>query len=118
MPSPTTMRDEARRNLVAFSWPLLRIPALAAFVNPFTSQEARVTPGILPFALWASLRLFKIAPGDFVCPSCGARRMADSAALTGMHIDHPVGHERPISPALQRSTDCQYTTDLKVCLHR
>jgi hypothetical protein len=29
----------------------------------------------------ASLRLFKIAPGDFVCPSCGARRMAESAAL-------------------------------------
>jgi hypothetical protein len=33
--------------------------------------------GILPSALRASLRLFKIAPGDFVCPSCGARRMAD-----------------------------------------
>jgi hypothetical protein len=44
-------------------------------------QEARVTPGILPCALRASLRLFKIAPGDFVCPSCGARRMAESAAL-------------------------------------
>ena len=28
--------------LVAFSWPLLRIPALAAFVIPFTSQTAGV----------------------------------------------------------------------------
>jgi hypothetical protein len=64
-------------HLVAFSWPLLRIPALAALVIPFTSQAPRVTPGILPSALRASLRLFKIAPGDFVCPSCGARRMAD-----------------------------------------
>ncbi len=34
-----------------------------------------------PSALRASLRLFKIAPGDFVCPSCGARRMVESAAL-------------------------------------
>ena len=33
--------------LVAFSWPLLRIPAPAAFVNPFTSQAA----GLLP-ELW------------------------------------------------------------------
>ena len=28
--------------LVAFSWPLLRIPAPAAFVIPFTSQTARL----------------------------------------------------------------------------
>ena len=28
--------------LVAFSWPLLRIPAPAAFVNPFTSQAPRL----------------------------------------------------------------------------
>jgi len=26
------------------------------------------TPGILPFALWAVLRTFKIAPGNFVNP--------------------------------------------------
>ena len=44
-------------------------------------QTTRLTPGILPCALRASLRLFKIAPGDFVCPSCGARRMAEGAAL-------------------------------------
>jgi hypothetical protein len=31
-------------HLVAFSWPLLRIPAPAALVNPFTSQEARFLP--------------------------------------------------------------------------
>ena len=30
--------------LVAFSWPLLHIPALAALVIPFTSQTARVLP--------------------------------------------------------------------------
>ena len=30
--------------LVAFSWPLLRIPAPAAFVNPFTSQTPRLLP--------------------------------------------------------------------------
>jgi len=29
-----------QEHLVAFSWPLLRIPAPAAFVNPFTSQAA------------------------------------------------------------------------------
>ena len=28
----------------------------------------RVTSGILPFTLWASLRLFKFAPGEFVEP--------------------------------------------------
>jgi hypothetical protein len=42
--------------LVAFSWPLLRIPALAALVHPCSSSR----------------RGF--------CPSCGARRMVDSAA--------------------------------------
>ena len=62
--------------LVAFSWPLLRIPAPAALVIPFPSQATWITPGILPSALRDSLRLFKIAPGNFVCPSCGARRMA------------------------------------------
>jgi hypothetical protein len=29
-----------QEHLVAFSWPRLRIPAPAAFVNPFTSQAA------------------------------------------------------------------------------
>ena len=43
--------------LVAFSWPLMRIPAPAALVNPLTS------------------------PQRGFCPSCGARRMVDSAAL-------------------------------------
>ena len=50
-------------------------PAPAALVRP-ARQDAvsrghhscRVTTGILPFALWASLRLFKIAPGDCVEP--------------------------------------------------
>ena len=45
------------------------------------SLTARITPGILPSALRTSLRLFKIAPDDFVCPSYGARRMAKGAAL-------------------------------------
>ena len=31
-------------HLIAFSWPLLRIPALAALVNPFTSQTQRFLP--------------------------------------------------------------------------
>ncbi len=31
-------------HLVAFSWPLLRIHALAALVNPFTSQTAGHLP--------------------------------------------------------------------------
>ena len=44
-------------------------------------RAPRITPGILPSALRARLRRFKIAPGDFVCPSCGARRMAKSSAL-------------------------------------
>ena len=44
-----------------------------------SAVSGALTPGILPSALWA--RLFKIAPGDFVCPSCGARRMAEGAAL-------------------------------------
>ena len=30
--------------LGAFSWPLLRTPALAAFVIPFTSQTTRLLP--------------------------------------------------------------------------
>jgi hypothetical protein len=49
----------------------------------------------LPFALRASLRLFKIAPGDFVCPSCGARRMVELAA-------HLVDHVFPEVPIRQR----------------
>ena len=40
-----------------------------------------ITPGTLPFALRARPRRFKIAPSDFVCPGCGARHMAESAAL-------------------------------------
>jgi hypothetical protein len=52
--------------LVAFSWPLLRIPAHAALVNPFTSP----------------LRGF--------CPSCGARRMVDTAALL---VDEVLPHK-------------------------
>ncbi len=41
------------------------------------APQADVTPGILPSALRASLRLFQIAPGDSVgidietCPACG-----------------------------------------------
>jgi len=33
------------------------------------SIPRRFTPGVLPCALRASLRLFKIAPGDFVAPN-------------------------------------------------
>jgi hypothetical protein len=58
-------------------------------------QTPGFTPGILPFTLRASLRLFKIAPGDFVCPSCGARRMVESAA-------HVVDHVFPEQPVRQR----------------
>jgi hypothetical protein len=36
-----------------------------------------VTPGILPFALRASLRLFKIAPGDLVSLHAGVAARAD-----------------------------------------
>jgi len=36
-----------------------------------------VTPGILPSALRASLRLFKIAPGDFVSLPAGVAARAD-----------------------------------------
>jgi hypothetical protein len=57
-------------------------------------QTPGFTPGILPFALRASLRLFKIAPGDFVCPSCGVRRMVESAA-------HLVDHVFPEAPIRQ-----------------
>ena len=56
---------------MVFSWPLLCIPAPAAFVNPFTAQ----------------------APG-FFCPSRGVRRMAESAALLGDDI-------LPAAPARQ-----------------
>jgi hypothetical protein len=57
-------------------------------------QATRITPGILPSALRASLRLFKIAPGDFVCPSCGARRMVESAAHLVDHVlpEQPIRH--------------------------
>lgn len=40
-------------------------------------RAPRITPGILPLALRARLRRLEIAPGNFVCPSCGAHRMAD-----------------------------------------
>ncbi len=53
-------------------------------------RAPRFTPGILPYALRARLRRFKIAPGDFVCPSCGARRMVESAALL---VDEVLPHE-------------------------
>ncbi|MEX0964708.1 MAG: transposase, partial [Pseudohongiellaceae bacterium] len=56
--------------LVAFSWPLLRIPAPAALVRPCTSQR----------------RGF--------CPSCGARRMVESAALL-------IGEVLPAKPIRQ-----------------
>jgi hypothetical protein len=61
----------------------------------FSCKRRGVTPGILPYALRASLRLFKIAPGDFVCPSCGARRMVESAA-------HLVDHVFPEAPVRLR----------------
>ncbi len=71
-------------------------------------RAPRITPGILPSALRARLRRFKIAPGDFVCPSCGARRMAESSALL---VDEVFPHQpvRQLTPwmacsrAMQRS---------------
>jgi len=38
-----------------------------------------ITPGILPSALRASLRLFKIAPGDFVAPNSKQRALVTPA---------------------------------------
>jgi hypothetical protein len=38
-----------------------------------------ITPGILPSAIRASLRLFKIAPGDFVAPNSKHRALVTPA---------------------------------------
>jgi len=50
--------------------PVEFIAKLAALVPPARAHLTRfhgvLTPGILPFALRASLRLFKFAPGEFV----------------------------------------------------
>jgi len=50
--------------------PVDYIAELAALVPPPRAQLTRFhgvfTPGILPFALRATLRLFKFAPGEFV----------------------------------------------------
>ncbi len=59
--------------------PLDFLARLAALVPPprvnLTRYHGVFTPGFLPFALRASLRLFKIAPGDFVHRTvAGARR--------------------------------------------
>ena len=76
--------------LVAFSGPLLRIPAPAAFVNPFTSQETRLSP----------------RGAYFWCPSCGARRMADSAALL---VEEILPHQpmRQLTPGMACSRAMQ-----------
>jgi len=47
------------------------------------------TLGILPYALRASLRLFKIAPGDFVVPNAKHRHLIVTRQTTGSAPQHP-----------------------------
>ena len=68
-------------HLVAFSWPLLRIPAPAALVIPFTSQAARLLPELRHPAHGGERRV------------AGRRGVSRTAAA-------PVGVERPVSVAL------------------
>jgi len=59
-------------------------------VQRAAGEGRRVTPGILPFALRVSLRLFNITPGDFV----------------SLHAGYPAArHER-----LKRERLCRYIT--------
>jgi hypothetical protein len=59
------------------------------------APQAVITPGTLPSARWASLRLFQIAPGDLVgieikaCPACGGamRIIACDGEVRRLH--HP-----------------------------
>ncbi len=51
--------------------------SLRGVVRRRGGQGGRVTPGILPYALRASLRLFKIAPGDYVSLHAGVAARAD-----------------------------------------
>jgi hypothetical protein len=76
-------------HLVAFSWPLLRIHAFAAFVNPFTSQEARFLP---------QLRR----------PAHGRERGAPGRRGVTGTAGAPVGVERPVSAAFPiRQPSCR-----------
>ena len=68
-------------HLVAFSWPLLRIPAPAALVNPFTSQDARF------------LSQLRRATHGRECRAAGRRGVTGTAGA-------PMGAERPLSVAL------------------
>ena len=68
-------------------------------------RESRwVTPGILPFALRASLRLFKIAPGDFVrelrCAPDGGRSGLASRRSAAPTTHAAMGAKRAVRIAL------------------
>jgi hypothetical protein len=57
-----------------------------------------VAPGILPFALRASLRLPKIAPGDFVEPEDFIARLAALVPKPRAHLKRYHGVFAPVSP--------------------
>jgi hypothetical protein len=59
-----------------------------------------VTPGILPSALRASLRLFKIAPADFVAPNSRVREQV-TPARRGKRA-HPPPEKEPRTEAERR----------------
>ena len=67
--------------------PLDFIARLAALVPKprvnLTRFHGVFTPGILPSTLRASLRLFKITPGDFVCPTVSTGRWSHRQSGAG-----------------------------------
>ena len=63
-----------------------------------------ISPGILPYALRASLRPFKIAPGDFVAPNSRYRgRVTKAKRCTGGRHCTREGPEEP-TPAERRAS--------------
>ena len=81
-----------------------------------------MTPGILPFTLRASLRLFKIAPGDFVEPLDSLARLAalvpsprvNLARLHGVFAPHSP-HRIPVTPAKRGKGRKRPTADEQRC---
>ncbi len=61
----------------------------------YEANDVDFTPGILPFTLRASLRLFKIAPGDFVpqlrCQAHGRKCCLAGGRSTSTRTYAPVG---------------------------
>jgi hypothetical protein len=62
------------------------------------------TPGVLPYALRASLRLFKIAPGDFLAPNARHRRLVVPAPARAPVSE---GTERGATPTRAQMTWAQ-----------